>query len=561
MTSGQTGGLATEGLTLGYGKRAVVEGLSLGLIDGQITTIIGPNGCGKSTLLRAMARLLKPREGVVYLDGQAIQRFSTKEVARRLGLLAQHSMLPDGITVEDLVRRGRFPHQGFFQPPTRADRDAVERALELAGVVGLRDRQVDELSGGQRQRAWIALVLAQETRTLLLDEPTTYLDVAHQQEVLELVRRLNREEGRTVVMVLHDINQAAATSDRLVAMRDGMIVADGAPQEVLAPETLYGIFGVMCDVVRHPGDGSPISIPRGAVVEASRQNDERAYELSVDGVALGYGRRKVVDGLSLTFPAGKVSVIVGANACGKSTLLRALGRLLKPRDGFALLDGRHSDRYRPREFAQRVGVLPQSPTPPPDTTVHQLVASGRYPHQRWYRQWSREDEKAVADALEATAMTAFADRPVEALSGGQRQRAFLAMALARKAPVLLLDEPTTFLDIAQQVAVLDLVRRANVEHGTTVVMVIHDLALACRYADNLVAMKDGRLVAAGTPREIVTPELVRTVFGIESCVIDDVVSGAPMVLPNYGHETAGGRLDPAPWRTAAMELQREAVVA
>ncbi|MCC7366294.1 MAG: ABC transporter ATP-binding protein [Dehalococcoidia bacterium] len=543
MNSEHGGRLRTGELTLAYGSQPVVTDLSLGLPDGQVTTIIGANACGKSTLLRALARLMKPSNGAVYFDGQAIHRLPAKEVARRLGLLAQQSNAPEGVTVEDLVRRGRYPHQSFLQPPSRDDHEAVERALELTGMQPLRHRPVDELSGGQRQRAWIAMALAQDTPVLLLDEPTTYLDIAHQHEVLSLVRRLNREEGRTVVMVLHDINEAAAVSDRIVALRDGAVLADGAPDEVLRPELLERVFGVECDVVAHPRDSRPVSIPRSRLARRGSRTPEvePRGELRAHGLRLGYGKREVVPGLSTEIPAGEVTVIVGANACGKSTVLRALGRLVEPRAGQAMLDGRDVHRYRHREFARRVGVLPQSPVPPPDLLVEDLVAAGRYPHQRWYRQWSRADARAVERALAATGTEDLRGRPVAQLSGGQRQRAFLAMTLAREAPVLLLDEPTTFLDIAHQVEVLDLVREANRERGVTVLMVLHDLALACRYADRLIAMKDGAVVAAGTPAEVMTPELVQAVFGVEACVVENGQSGAPLVLPVYGHRDDGGR--------------------
>ena len=217
--------LSSHNVTLGYGDDAkVVVDLSIEIPDGQITTIIGPNGCGKSTLLRALSRLMKPAEGQVVLDGQMIHSLPTREVAKRLGLLSQSGIPPEGITVEDLVRRGRYPHQSFLQPPSRKDEEAVDKAIDLAGMTELRKRAVDQLSGGQRQRAWIAMVLAQETELLLLDEPTTFLDVAHQLEVMDLVRDLNVHQGRTVVMVLHDINEAASNSHHLVAMSMSILI-------------------------------------------------------------------------------------------------------------------------------------------------------------------------------------------------------------------------------------------------------------------------------------------------------------------------------------------------
>lgn len=268
--------------------------------------------------------------------------------------------------------------------------------------------------------------------------------------------------------------------------------------------------------------------------------------LTARELTLAYDDRTVVEGLDLAVPDGQVTVIVGPNACGKSTTLRALGRLLKPRGGAVLLDGAELARTPTRKIAQSIGLLPQSPSAPEAITVADLVARGRQPHQHWWQQWSDEDERAVTGAMERTDITALAERAVDELSGGQRQRVWIAMALAQETDLLLLDEPTTYLDIAHQVEVLDLMRRLNKERGRTVVAVLHDLNQAARYADHLVAMKHGRIVAEGHPGEIVTAELVREVFGLESVVIPDPVTGSPLVVAgapwgaDAGAGTAGG---------------------
>ena len=253
--------MRTEQLTLGYRDgRTVVDALDLSIPAGQVTSIVGANGCGKSTLLRALARLLTPRAGAVLLDGQDLQRLPTRDVARRLGLLPQGPVTPDGITVTDLVRRGRTPHTSVFRQWSPADQRAVDDALATTGLTELGDVQVDALSGGQRQRAWLAMVVAQDTPLLLLDEPTTYLDMAHQLDVLELVRDLHRT-GRTVVMVLHDLNQAARYSDHLVAVCDGRVVASGAPSDVLTPDLVADVFSVRCRVLTDPDSGTPLIVP------------------------------------------------------------------------------------------------------------------------------------------------------------------------------------------------------------------------------------------------------------------------------------------------------------
>ncbi|MCG5214496.1 ABC transporter ATP-binding protein [Streptosporangium sp. KLBMP 9127] len=257
--------------------------------------------------------------------------------------------------------------------------------------------------------------------------------------------------------------------------------------------------------------------------------------LQAAGVKLGYGDRIIIDGLDLGIEAGTVTTIIGPNGCGKSTLLRALGRLLKPTGGEVLLDGKRIDRMPTREVAKVLGVLPQAPTAPEGLTVADLVARGRHPHQTWYRQWSAGDETAVAEALSMTGLLDLADRPLDELSGGQRQRAWISMALAQGTDLLLLDEPTTFLDLAHQVEVLELIRSLHLDAQRTIVMVLHDLNLAARYADRLVAMRDGRVVAAGEPHEVLTEDLLREIFDLDAKVIQDPVAATPLVVPIGTH--------------------------
>jgi len=257
---GIDGRLRTHALTTGYGERKVVENLDLVVPDGSFTVIVGPNGCGKSTLLRSLARLIKPQSGTITLDGVDIATVRTKELARQVGLLPQTSVAPEGITVVDLVTRGRHPHQGMLRRWSRHDEEAVRAALERTRLTELSGRVVDELSGGQRQRVWIAMALAQETPMLLLDEPTTYLDIAHQIDVLDLCTSLHRE-GRTLVAVLHDLNQAARYATHLVAMRDGRIVAHGAPGDIVTAELVHEVFGVHARVIPDPETGGPLIVP------------------------------------------------------------------------------------------------------------------------------------------------------------------------------------------------------------------------------------------------------------------------------------------------------------
>lgn len=275
-----------------------------------------------------------------------------------------------------------------------------------------------------------------------------------------------------------------------------------------------------------------------------------SHELAARDLTLSYEGRVVVDGLTLDVPPGTVTAIVGPNACGKSTLLRGLSRLLAPASGAVLLDGADIHSLPTKQVATKLGLLPQTPTAPDGITVADLVGRGRYPHQGWFRRWTAEDDEAMASAMVSTGVADLAERAIDELSGGQRQRVWIAMALAQQTDILLLDEPTTFLDISHQIDVLDLLLDLNAARGTTVVMVLHDLNLAARYADHLIAMREGAIVAAGAPGEVVTAELVRDVFGVESVIASDPVTGTPLVVPLGRHHRLGSSRASGGWARA-----------
>jgi iron complex transport system ATP-binding protein len=253
--------LHADDLTLAYDQRVVAADLSVMIPDGSFTVIVGPNACGKSTLLRALVRILKPKTGSVYLDGAAISSYPAKEVARRLGLLPQTSLAPAGITVADLVARGRYPHQRLLRQWSGDDEAAVADAMRLTGVADLSDRFVDELSGGQRQRVWVAMALAQQTGILLLDEPTTFLDIAHQVELLDLCADLHAHRGHTLVAVLHDLNQACRYATHMIAMAGGRVVATGAPSHIVTADLVREVFGLTCRVIADPESDTPLIVP------------------------------------------------------------------------------------------------------------------------------------------------------------------------------------------------------------------------------------------------------------------------------------------------------------
>ncbi|TQJ48067.1 ABC transporter ATP-binding protein [Streptomyces sp. NBC_00080] len=273
--------LSAENVTLAYDQRVIAEQLSVEIPDHSFTVIVGPNACGKSTLLRALSRMLRPSRGRVLLDGQVIQSMPAKKVARTLGLLPQSSIAPDGITVADLVGRGRYPHQGILRQWSAEDERIVQESMAQTGVAELADRYVDELSGGQRQRVWIAMALAQQTPLLLLDEPTTYLDIQHQIDVLDLCAELHEEQGRTLVAVLHDLNHAARYATHLIALKGGEVIAQGAPNDIVTAGLVEEVFGLRCQVIDDPETGTPLVVPAARKARARAGQAVRAVATEV----------------------------------------------------------------------------------------------------------------------------------------------------------------------------------------------------------------------------------------------------------------------------------------
>jgi iron complex transport system ATP-binding protein len=259
----QTPVFSARNLVAGYEKKIIINSIDVVIPENKISVIIGSNACGKSTLLKTLARLIRPEAGQVCLDGKEISSIPPKQLARILGLLPQSPVVPEGITVSDLVSRGRYPYQSFLKGLSSQDYEAVEEALEIMGITELADRSVDELSGGQRQRVWIAMALAQQTDILLLDEPTTYLDITYQIEILDLLTDLNRKKGTTIVMVLHDINLSARYADYIFAVQKGNLIAQGEPSEIISEELIKQVFGLDCAVIKDPVSGSPFIVPKG----------------------------------------------------------------------------------------------------------------------------------------------------------------------------------------------------------------------------------------------------------------------------------------------------------
>jgi iron complex transport system ATP-binding protein len=267
--------LSTENLQIGYGEKIIVDNLNLQINKGEITTIIGANGCGKSTILKTMARVHAAISGVVYLDGKMIHKIPTKEIAKKMAVLPQSPEAPSGLTVYELISFGRSPHQGGFGRLTDEDRQVIHWALDVTGLTSFANQAVDSLSGGQRQRAWIAMAIAQETELLLLDEPTTYLDMAHQLEILKLLEKLNREEGRTIVMVIHDLNHAARFSHHMVALRSGKLVKEGTAEEVMTHQVLKEVFQIDAEIVKDPRTKKPVCLSYDLIQKDQKMEDKK----------------------------------------------------------------------------------------------------------------------------------------------------------------------------------------------------------------------------------------------------------------------------------------------
>jgi iron complex transport system ATP-binding protein len=276
---GYMGRLYAKQVNIAYGDQVIVEQLNLTIPTGKITALVGANGSGKSTILKTLARIMKPNDGAVFLDGKAIHTQSTREVAKQLAILPQNPTAPDGLTVSELVSYGRFPHQKGFGSLTREDKKIIHWAIDVTGISEFCDRPVEQLSGGQRQRAWIAMALAQQTDFLFLDEPTTFLDMAHQLEVLELLNKLNKEEQRTIVMVVHDLNHAARYAQHMIAIKKGKVVCEGTPDQVMTHDMLREVFGIEADIIPDPRTGVPLCLPYGLAhspMERSRSHGKGA---------------------------------------------------------------------------------------------------------------------------------------------------------------------------------------------------------------------------------------------------------------------------------------------
>lgn len=535
--------IAAEGLTVSYAKNGdpIIDGIDLRIGEG-VTALIGPNGCGKSTLLRAMSRLMRPTHGSVVVDGQRLARMSPKAVARLIAVLSQHGTTISGLSVRDVVGKGRYPYQGLFQPHSRDDVQAVDDAIEQCGIHGLADLPMESLSGGQQQRAWIAMTLAQTTPIVFFDEPTSYLDIGGEQRVLDLVTAI-AARGIRVVVVLHDVDAALKIADTIVVMREGEIVVSGPSPDVLSPEVHSNVFGLDCQFIN--GTRRTVLVPHlGGGVKETPDHDVRGLApkgsaggatvaIHASALATGYPGTEVSRGLHVSIPKGAITGVIGPNGCGKSTLVRTLTGIMPPVAGSVhVCTGRGQAPLEQLTATQRgrlISVLSQKPEPLEGFNVEDVVVAGRHPHGKGLHRWRQEDHAAVREAMELCDVWALRHQPISQLSGGQRQRVWLARALAQNTDILVLDEPTTYLDRAHQVALMEAVAKRNAEAKTTVLMVLHDINLAARYCHHMLAMSGGEIVADGKPQDVLTAQRIGQLFDASVDVLD--VDGSPVVVP------------------------------
>lgn len=482
-----------------YGKSEVIRSLNLELGEKGFCSIVGPNGCGKSTLLKMLTGILPCKSGEILLKGMNIRRIKRKTLSQFTAYLPQNPTITHATVVRELVSRGRFPHRKVLQLPDKRDREIIDHALEITGLSQMSERKMGELSGGQKQRVWIAMALAQESELLLLDEPTTYLDIHHKKEILTLLKELS-EQGKRIITVLHDVNDARQFSDRVIAMKKGKIFfdtgLDGSRSFDL--NQTEKLFGIKCQY-----DGESIF----PLPPSIHSDEEESVEKAVVSFNLssGYEGKTVLNEIDFSIPKGKITALLGPNGSGKTTFMKVLTGELKCWTGSVGFPAPDS-----RPDSSVISAMVQQENLPLNMDSRDYVLLGRYRFTSLLRHWTEEDHNSTEKLMH------WLDVPLDSflgrMSGGQQQRCRIGRIINQESEILIFDEPSSYLDLKGQAEVLELLSRINRERNRTVILILQDIWQARYYAHYVAMFKDGRLFSNGPSGEMLTTENISDLY-------------------------------------------------
>lgn len=499
-------------LKLSYGDNAILKGLTHRFPPNSISCILGKNGCGKSTLLKTISKFLYPSYGNVLLSGQDINTMNSKQIALKLGFLTQSSDDHKGLTVYQLVKRGRYPHNGLLQVESTNDEKIINEALALTELNDISHKDLDEISGGQKQRAWIAMILAQDTDILLLDEPTTFLDIHHRQEIIKLINKLKNDYNKTIVAVVHDLYESQKISDYIIGIKDGIILQEGLSKDILNKKFIENLYDVKCDEYKFNNESYFLPSKEYNVNEVYTNND---HTYLVSNLYISYGDYPVLKDLDLTLKRRKIHCIMGINGSGKSTLIKAIVGEQKLNSGTINLYNKDISSYKVKELSKKISYLSQEETLPSGFTVEEYVNLGRFPYTKWYKQWTRKDREIVYESLKAVGAEDLMKCNLLNLSGGQQQRVRIARLLAQKSEVLVLDEPCSFLDIKGQKEVLDCIEKIAKNENKTIIMILHDPWQAALYGQELHIIKDMQVIFSGNQTDFINPVNLQELYNVD----------------------------------------------
>lgn len=520
--------IKVKNLTSSYVDIDIIKGITHNFKKNSITCIIGQNGCGKSTFLKTLSKMLNINSGSIDISGRDINSMNSKEIALKLGFLTQSSETHKGLTVYDLISRGRYPHKGILQINSIKDEKIIENAIKLTELEHIKNKNLDDISGGQKQRAWIGMILAQDTDILLLDEPTTYLDIHHREEIINLIIKLRNTYDKTIITVLHDIYEAQILADYIIGIKDGKIFNKGMATELINKDFLENLFEVDCDEYKF--ENRNYYLPSIQRTQLKKINKNYIYEISKLNVS--YEKYNVLKDINLTFDEGLIHCIMGINGSGKSTLIKAMVQENTTISGSLSLLNKKLNSYSNKELSNLIAYLPQEEDFPKGFTVEEYVNLGRFSYNNWYSQWTRNDKKIVFESLEKVGAEKYIKNTLVNLSGGQKQRVRIARLLAQKSDILFLDEPCSFLDIKGQKEVLDCIRQISINEKKTIIMILHDPWQATLYGNKLHIIDENIVKYSGDLEGFINEENLNELYKINW---NKAISGNNCVyFPQFG---------------------------